>query len=306
MSAITLERAQSYFEEKLEEDREILARDYEQLKDTASELDLSSVPKLLHSMNPGLGINWKYFRERRSNCVAPRLGLVLAHEFYFDMCSVEPSPRLAELGGTLLEYAGLDKPDTTDCKGVKGVIAKSSNVACSNAELYFIHALQQIREGCCKNQPKVSVYHDQDGAPVLLRKNKEVDSALTLRGMEISGVPIVPGTIMGVDERASKEKTGSLRFRKYGFEVATYLLPSDLLVNPIRISPWAYDNPLDRVLFAMYDEEPIEVDRDREERVVSYSIDDFRRCARVINVLCKVASNDVRSQSIENVQLAAS
>lgn len=300
MVNIQLERAQARFEEVVEEDEDILARDYEQLIASADELDLPLVQNKLRLLDSTSTIERGYFRTRHGYDTSPRLGLVLAQELYLDMNGIEPSQRITEFSKKLLEYAGLDEPDIN----FRGVGGNGSDEACIAAELYFTDALQQVGERRYISQSRVTMYHDQNGAPVLLRKSEDVSSALTLCGIEISGVPIVPGTIVGVDKRASKEKTGSLQFEYQGFEIATHLLQPDLLVNPIRISPWAYPNPLDRALFAMssYGAQSAKVDRDRQERVVPYSLEDFHRCAHVISELCSVASSIMQPQSIEDTQ----
>lgn len=128
-------------------------------------------------------------------------------------------------------------------------LAHESRDCCSQAERHFQSALNQLETGSPEGHSKVSIYHDDHGEPLLLRKKIAESTALTLVPLALDNMVVPPGAIVSVDNRANRRQSGQVDHGR--FSVHSYQAGPDLRVNPLRLSAWAYDDPLDRGLFAV-------------------------------------------------------
>jgi hypothetical protein len=166
--------------------------------------------------------------------------------------------------------------------------------SCSQAEDFFVLAVKQIgSNGRADDHDRISVYHNADGTPIALRKTKIESTALLLEpAVSPQLVPIPAGTVVHVGPNASYVKTGEFDYldrrnrpktRYQTFEVGGE--DTGLEVAPLRLSPWAYEDPLDRAVFAIsrYNTgAEVQYDSDRAKLAQGFSIDDFRLAARSV------------------------
>jgi hypothetical protein len=227
--------------------------------------------------------------------VAPLPSLeVLSHIFYnatsASISSAGNRPligyyEMLEAGHLIISrMAGISRPrglhranfTTRDLKG-----------SCDQAEGFFRDTLTQVRSGKSRGQKTVSTYHNMNGEPVAIRKYADVSSALTLKRLKLGPLILPPGTIVGIQSN-SADLTGTAKQGKT--TMASYLVNGQLQVTPCRLSPWVYDNPVDRALFGLheYSDKPF-YSRARADIAVGIGIDDFREAAHKIMMLCGVA-----------------
>lgn len=162
---------------------------------------------------------------------------------------------------------------------------------CSEAEPMFVGALRQLAGGQATegddyaSHERLSAYHAPDGTPIALRKQRTDSSALLLRPVSINGTVTAPaGTI--VDVVGTTECTGQAELRD-GTRLTTYQVTDETQLSPLRISPWAHAEPLDRALFGV--EAALErpyVDLTRAREVASIALSDFHEAATQIMAQC--------------------
>ncbi len=224
---------------------------------------------------------------------SPRLGCAILRRPYDDITSLrsvgkKPSQEaVAFLSETILPLCQVP-PSTAP---VKVKFGKKGSDACQRAERFFGQCLKQIETGEYHGQPRISVYHGPDGTPFALRKSTDESTALTLIPVASHGLEVAPaGTIVALGDKMNKKRTGEEELP--GFRLETYLVDKALTLSPVRLSPWAYDNPLDRSLYAISNawvEEP-QYDRIRARIVELYSLSDFRQASRTVMEVCGVSS----------------
>ncbi len=200
-----------------------------------------------------------------------------------------------------LPLAGLTAPD--DKKSYALTSSGDSSETCPQTEPTFIGALQQVidlAEG--KKVPRaslnrafhrtISTYHAEDGTPLILRKRNNIGLGLILEDMRLDDAATLPaGTVVGFDRKTNGAHLEQSWCYKppakrsvEGFKLQSFIMDSQLAVRPLRITPWAYDNPLDRAVFGI--DGPGNIDRGRATQVAAYSIEDFRAAAATIMELC--------------------
>lgn len=218
--------------------------------------------------------------------IYPRLGLRLLSRAFEDLnkhglTNKEMAAKF--ISKELLPLCGLDVAD--DAADMKIDISGGIRGACEQAEYYFKDSLSQIRSGHNKAQPRISVYHTPEGVPLALRKTSDESTALILE----SSAVIPAGTIASVGPRMNSRISGVRCFMHSIFE--TYEVNEPLAILPIRLSAWAYENPLDRALFAVehWEEEP-HYDSERANIVKGACLADFKQASRQLMEMCGVAA----------------
>lgn len=161
--------------------------------------------------------------------------------------------------------------------------------ACPLADEAFNAALQQVRRERYVEHSRISAYHDQNGTPLLFRKTADERTALTLVPFEMKGFTIPAGTIVGVSSNTFFAKpTGRDEHKRFAFE--SWQWTDDYGITPLRLSPWAYENPEDRALFACegwpFEGDWMEYDRYRADMIKRTSLDDYAAAAQRIVELC--------------------
>lgn len=160
--------------------------------------------------------------------------------------------------------------------------------ACDLAEGAFNAALQQVRRGRYKDNVRISAYHDESGTPLLFRKTADERTALTLVPFQMKGFAIPAGTIVGVSNKAFAKPIGRDEHKRFAFE--SWRWTDDYGIRPLRLSPWAYEDPEDRALFACegwpFEGDWVEYDRYRADMVKRTSLEDYTAAAQRIVELC--------------------
>lgn len=161
---------------------------------------------------------------------------------------------------------------------------------CYSAEAQFLTALKQARQigtdttdvESWRAHGRISVYSDESGQPVLLRKQREHSTALTLTNISLLGKRgfILPaGSIVSVQagratEQASKDEAGT----RYG----SYVFNKKMGIFPLRFSPWVFSDPHKRALFASTNPA---IKQSEQETLANITLDDFKEAAHNIAVL---------------------
>lgn len=235
-----------------------------------------------------------------------------------DLDSRAPSPLLRL--GRLLQFDINDKPTDSSrasnllgnfvLPGLKtiaseGVIVASqstsidTSIACIQTEARFVGALKQINTRSYQLQNRVSVTVDETGTPVLFRKGNAESTALTLCNLEVGECVFPPGTIVDIRDNNENNPTHTRRNKLNGHRerLDVHALPDEFTAAPVRLSPWAFDDPLDRAIFGMsggIDRQGSDLqiprsssfEASRAEIAQAYSIDDFRDAANQVLLLC--------------------
>ncbi len=183
----------------------------------------------------------------------------------------------------LYPIAGIDVDRPSFSANVVDAAKKS---ACYQAERFFHYTLEQILTDKRPTQPRIGVYHSPDAQPLALRKTHDISTALSLEPFVVGQANIPPGTIIGIADY-NAEETG--HFNIDSVQYSTYLVDRALDLAPRRLTPWAYDDELDRMHFAAFNQKD-GFDAARGEIVRSHTIDDFRLAAGQVMNLCGVAS----------------
>lgn len=166
----------------------------------------------------------------------------------------------------------------------------SGLAACADAEGYFYDAGRQVFGRKYRTQPQVSIYCGTDGRPLAFRKSKSESSALTLEPLLASGMTLPAGTIVGLDKDRTTQTGEAIRSRsKQRFKLKTYQVDGPIEVTPLRLSAWAYREPLDRAIFGFYDDRgELYYDAGRGQKARELDIEDFRRAACMVTSACGV------------------
>lgn len=163
-------------------------------------------------------------------------------------------------------------------------------VGCISAEEYFDDCLMQINQGLVGSQTTIDVYHDAAGTPLALGKDKSEPTAILLEPLAVEGaIVIASGTIAGVHPTMKALQTGSTNGGSTTFNA--YLVEGPLVVRPKRLGPSAYEDPLDRALYAI---QPRKDNQDKYNHkrggiVLRSTIEDFRSAGRQLMQLCELA-----------------
>jgi hypothetical protein len=188
------------------------------------------------------------------------------------------------IGNFILPMSGV----SSTTHPIQGTLAGKDVAMCWDAEEYFNDCLTQINTGRYRLQTRISVYHDRQGTPLALRKHEATSSAITLVPVSIEGILVPPGSITGVGAHMNKVMTGVVQ-RDDAPTYATYLVNNPFAIRPQRLSPWAYDDPLDRSLYALEDGpkngDP-EYKRARGRFIEGRTLDDFRQAADKVMSMC--------------------
>ena len=267
--------------------RELAVQDMQAITENDSELmqgaiHLPTVRDEIEGMQertPG-----SFFIEGRS----PRPGLLLLNSALKEMFAQERRPssgKLRFMSQLLVPLAGIN-PQVPVYES--GWTSKKGD-ACSMAEWRFIDALQQVKWLRTIGQPIVSTYHDEDGSPILFRKSDYESTAINLKALAMGDDIVLPaGTIVAVSNTMNRNPTGQRKGRS--FTLASYALPQTINIAPIRISPWAYDDPIDRATFALAGNgligEGYYYDRGESMNFQRYSLEDYAEASRQIIELC--------------------
>lgn len=176
---------------------------------------------------------------------APRPSLRLLMAGYGDF-EKAPTPEVARfVQERLFPLVGLEEltePLSADAGSLR------YGVGCDEAEDRFYSSASQLASGHYVGHRKISTYCDADGRPLLYRKSFAESTALSLVPLSIYDMYIPPGTIVAVDPSMDVASSG-YRARPY-HEIEAYTVRDRLALNPVRLSAWAFDDPLDRSLFA--------------------------------------------------------
>jgi len=158
--------------------------------------------------------------------------------------------------------------------------------ACSDAEKYFVDTLRQIETGRSRRQTIVSVYHNDDGQAVALRKRSDESSALTLVDLTANDAIIPAGTIVGVYAHNAPLTAAVSPTRSQTY--SAYNAGKSMAIAPIRLSPWAHTDELDQAAFGVYNFGD-SYDYRRGNMIRSVTIDDFRQAAGQVLAMCGVS-----------------
>lgn len=164
---------------------------------------------------------------------------------------------------------------------------------CTRVESTFGQLLAQVK-GKKSYHPKVSVYFDPaTQKPIIIRKTYDNTSGLALAPISADGVYIPQGTVVGFPYRYDAgHETADGQFelvgksQQGGAAYASYALGPDAGIEPMRLTAWAFDDPLDRTLFAVRAEASVnggydikEYDRQRANMLQKTSLADFQQAA---------------------------
>lgn len=169
--------------------------------------------------------------------------------------------------------------------------------ACSDAEYFFAAAAAQVLgapEGVeirsCYGHAALSVYHNAAGTPLLLQKQFDEPTALTLEPLHAHGVLLPPGMIVGVGQDIEAYRhTGSADDEERALQLDTYDLGEVASLDAVlRCSPWVHANKLDRAMFSVsyFAAGEAQFKPDRYKLVTTHTIDTFRAAAQRIMQLC--------------------
>lgn len=183
---------------------------------------------------------------------------------------------------------------------------------CQRTEPTFVDALWQIayveKKGRLPRTPsprrtihdRMSVYTDEQGSPLILRKQRDSRLGITLSNILLNDALVVPaGTFVGVDSRDTTgitdqaahayQQAGKHTPRERSFHLFT--VSSSFAIRPLRIGPWAYDDPIRRAFFAI-ERRPMgeRYDRGRARQIISHTLADFQQAAERIIRLCRATS----------------
>jgi hypothetical protein len=166
---------------------------------------------------------------------------------------------------------------------------------CPSAEDFFVDTASQILADEDRNQASIQVFHDKEGSPVFLKKHFDEPNALSLKPLSIEGLYMPPGSLVAVDPRHSKRATGKQSVTlnpQETYQYSTHVISEPMSIAPLRITPWAYEAEIDRVLFACRinpSTDIAEYDQSRAERIETYRLEDFERAAKSVLSVCGIA-----------------
>lgn len=205
-------------------------------------------------------------------------------------------PRFSGLVHQVLGVANL----ATDEQPHQGQPFSRTVRSCSAAEYYFCETVEQVRANVKEDdsvnteQKSITVFHDSTGKPLAIRKAHEEVTALSLVPIAIGDVTLPAGTIINVERPADMDATGKRVFAvPYGEHRVYRSFKVDAIgVTPARISPWAYEQPDDRAIFACHQDiyDQAEILPARANLISSYSLGDFTQAACDVLSMCGVSA----------------
>lgn len=219
----------------------------------------------------------------------PRPSLHLLRRAFTDIGQVgrEHGADLQFIGEHVLPLTGLAPGES-----VKDIVLTStgSRDTCQKAEGFFEDAREQVEDGLSRGQQAVAVYDDGAGNPLIFRKEQEFSNGLTLAPLSAGALTLPAGTIAAVaSARIHRSHATGLR-ADGGFGMTVYRASGELDAIPVRASAWAYDEPLDRALFAcegpLSAPEEITFDEEKAALLTGTALEDFRASAHRLMDLC--------------------
>ncbi len=162
------------------------------------------------------------------------------------------------------------------------------NNSCPVAERSFADLVAQVKNPRQKDltyrNDKVSTYLSNTGVPMLLRKTVDVSTALSLVDIEMPGLVLPAGTIVNIDHEGTSQIAERV---KYGATYKTFEFGGTPKIRPLRLSPWAFDDPMDMTLFAdRAIKNPTVPDFEDTGKLVHLGIKDFRQAALRVMEFC--------------------
>jgi hypothetical protein len=274
--------------ETIQHHGDIRSREQETLTSSIGQLLPRARAAQLHSTAVALSLIAR--KEAHTTRILPRLSHYLLERAFKDSALLvkERSHNALPAALDFIEEVVLPMTDVTVTEPAEAKLTHAALVGCIHAEGYFKGCLDQINLGQFGFQDRIKTYHDAKGTPIALQKSKSESTALTLKPLTVDGATVIPaGTIAGVDTRMMRTKTGSMRGRLVTFD--TYEVDGPFALCPKRLSPWAYNDPLDRSIYAVrprlaggnYHEE-------RGDIVVDTTLEDFQHAAAQVMQMCGV------------------
>lgn len=249
--------------------------------------------------------------------IQPRISHRLFSKIYREMTetSSKPTPRAGDIlpvrnkqqldralhyiGRTLLPLSGV----LSTSEPVQALLSARYIDACDRAEGFFADCLAALRGEKQDSQEIIKIFHDANGLPEFIQKFGEdsVESCLTLQPMTFTGtvwgtrfqptntVQVPAGSVAAVDKNIRKTKTGALKLGEV--YVDTFRLDGPPIINPRRLTPWAYQQKADRALFAIAEngapDKPHPVIAARRHAAEDISLKDFQYAAKAAIVSAK-------------------
>ena len=187
----------------------------------------------------------------------------------------------------LLPVAGFDSLEPThEMPVVRPALLNQLNYdRCAKAEPYFARLYRQIMLKQARPHTLITVYYDDSGTPLMLEKLEEAASALSLTPIQLGGIALPAGSLVKILANRKSITTAPNKEVKYRAQEAQKGI---IGVEPLRISPWAYADPLDRALFGVqtrHDGEVVYAGL-RAGQASSLTIGDFQEAAAVVMQMC--------------------
>ena len=233
---------------------------------------------------------WPFFA-KGTTVTAPRLSLAALERVWFSLRNNEDLKFNIETADDVLALTGIDLSGSRH-PARRETVGGANADTCTKAERYFRGARRQIRGAPFGDHRQISTYINSDGQPLLLRKFYKESTSLTLEDMHWQGVTIPHGAIVDTGLHDMSTVIGS--FERQGVVYKTYLT-DEPEIYPDRMSPWGYDEPIDRAIFgvngneaAIYAENP-SFNSQRASLAAELTIQDFRDAAHQVMALCDVA-----------------
>ena len=190
----------------------------------------------------------------------------------------------------------------TETAAIQGELGKQRHLGCSDAEGRFVSTLRRVEDEeerlLAGPDTEIIVYHDDTETPILLQKATGEKTSITLQGIGFGDFVLPPGTIVTLDRGAKVGDTG-IKYRRSDILVTRELQKTQKIL-PVRLSPWAFNDPMDRAIFGTSG--MAEIGNPRPEELTSadcymtraklcaeHRIDDFRACAQKVLEICSVA-----------------
>lgn len=198
------------------------------------------------------------------------------------------------LHDAVLPATGLPIPsDGVRCKGGRLLLR-----SCLDAEHLFSKAVTQARYHLVGEQDTITIHHTKDRKPVLFQKSAEQDTALSLVPIMINKRVFPSGVIFAVQPVPDAgTETGTHHLSNIDFATREI---DDVRLTPIRISPWAFDDELDRSLFGVDASHQRNFNGRRARMVRERTLGDFQSSARHIMELCRPPSEPILPLGLEN------
>jgi len=222
------------------------------------------------------------------NASRPSLRLLRAGYNDFMEC---PTPEVARfVQDNLFPLVGLEEAPEPLPVATAG---SRSGVGCDDSEDYFYDSASQLARDHYVGHRRISVYRDEEGRPLLYRKSHVESTALSLVPLSLHDMYVPPGSIVSVGSDTEVALTARHPCKYYDVEVYTLGGGGRLPVNPLRLSAWAFSDPLDRALFACEgNPQPYEYDVAKGEMLQAVTLANFMAASLRIIELCGMANED--------------